>query len=213
MRKTGILLLPLIIFGCEQTFDSLIDSIQNNYQVESVRPIDSISYHPDDSLITIRINFTSSSEVNNVFCDIIASDETKLNSSPFQLLDNGDLSIGDDTKGDNKFANKFPFSESDPNGIYNINYFVRNPDQSTQLVAKGSFKYSNGQDNIPPFIKNDVIDPDSLVVTDTTVIFTSVEAIDSNGQNDIELVFFIVYKPDGTTNNIKLELFDDGNLA
>jgi len=136
MRKTGILLLPLIIFGCEQTFDNLIDTIQNNYQVESVRPIDSIAYHPGDSLITIRINFTSSSEVNDVFCDVIASDETKLNSSPFQLFDNGDSSIGDDTEGDNKFANKFPLSESDPNGIYNINYFVKNPGQTMQQVAK-----------------------------------------------------------------------------
>jgi len=104
MRKIVLFFLPIIIIGCEQTFDNTIDAVQNNYQVTLVGPTDSVAYQPDDSLITIRINFTSSSEVSGVFCDIFASDESRLNSSPFQLFDDND----------NRFSNDFPLSEFYP---------------------------------------------------------------------------------------------------
>ena len=82
MQKIILLLLPILIIGCEQTFDNIIDAVQNNYQVTSVGPTDDVIYQPDDSLITITINFSNSSEVTNVFCDVFASDDSKLNSSP-----------------------------------------------------------------------------------------------------------------------------------
>jgi hypothetical protein len=203
MRKIVLLLLPIIIIGCEQTFDNIIETTPNNYQVVLVGPIDSVTYTPNDSLITIRILFAGSSEVNEVFCDIFASDESKLNSSPFQLFDDSD---------DNRFENDFPLSEFYPNGIYNIKYYVKNTDETLQQVALGSFKYNNGQDNLPPEIANSVVDPDTAVVTAAIVIFTSVEASDPNGQNDILKVFFVVYKPDSSTNGNELELYDDGNI-
>jgi len=202
MQKIALLLLPFVFIGCDKTFDEIIDSSPNNYQVTSVSPVDSFAYRSEDSLITIRIIFSSSSEVGNVFCDVIASDETKLNGSPFQLLD----------VGNNRFSNDFPLSEFYPNGIYNIKFYVQNPDESLQQVALTSFKYNNGQDNLPPEIANTVIEPDTVVVDTTTVIFNSVEASDPNGQNDIQLVFFVVYRPDGTSNNNRNELFDDGNI-
>jgi hypothetical protein len=200
MRKIILLLLPILIIGCEKTFDNLIETTPNNYQVTLVGPIDSVTYTPNDSLITIRILFTSSSEVNEVFCDIFAPDESKLNSSDFQLFDDND----------NRFKNDFPLSEFYPNGIYNIYYYVKNSDESLQQVALGSFKYNNGQDNLPPEIANTVVEPDTAVVTAPTAIFTSVQASDPNGQNDILKVFFIVFKPDGSTNESELELLDDG---
>jgi hypothetical protein len=148
MRKIVLLLLSLITIGCEQTFDNIIDAVQNNYQVSLVSPTDSITYQAGDSLITIRMNFTSSSEVSDVFCDIIASDQSKLNSSPFQLFDAND---------DNRFLNEFPLSQFYPNGIYNIKYYVKNADASLQQVAVGSFKYNNGQDNIAPVMMMEIL--------------------------------------------------------
>ncbi|MFC2119717.1 choice-of-anchor X domain-containing protein [Bacteroidota bacterium] len=203
MRKIVLLLLPIIIIGCEQTFDNIIDAVQNNYQVSLVSPTDSITFREDDSLVTIRIIFTSSSEVSDVFCDVFASDNSKLNSSKIQLFDDND---------NNRFLNEFPLSQYYPNGIYNIKYYVKNADENMQQVAIGSFKYNNGQDNLPPEIANTVVDPDTVVVTAPTVILTSVEASDPNGQNDILKVYFIVYNPDGSTNGNELELFDDGNV-
>ena len=203
MQKFALLLLPFLFIACDKTFDEIIDATPNNYQVTSVSPVDSFTYSPNNQLITIRIIFSISSEVRNVFCDVIASDDTKLNDSPFQLLDTGN----------NRFSNDFPLSESYPNGMYDIKYYVQNPDQNLQQVAVGSFKFNNGQSNIPPVIANTVIDPDTVVVTQTTLIFTSVRASDDNGANDILEVYFIVYKPDGTTTNAKVFLFDDGSCC
>ncbi len=200
MQKFSLLLLPFIFIACDKTFDEIVDSTPNNYQVTSVSPVDSFTYRPGDSLITISIIFSNSSEVSSVFCDVIASDDSRLNDSPFQLIDTGN----------NRYANDFPLSESYPNGIYNIKYYIQHPDQSLQQVALASFKYNNGKSNIPPVIANTIIEPDTVVVTTTTIIFTSVEASDSNGYNDIEQVFFIVYRPDNTSSGIRNQLFDDG---
>ena len=200
MGKIVLLLLVLITIGCEQTFDNVIEVSTKNYQVSLVSPTDSITYRENDSLVTIRIIFTSSSEVGDVFCDIIASDQSKLNSAPFQLFDDNN----------NRFLNEFPLSQIYPNGIYNIKYYVKNADETMQQVALASFKYNNGQNNLPPEITNTVVDPDTVVVTAPTVIFTSVEASDPNGRSDIEMVFFIVYRPDSTTNGNRNQMFDDG---
>ncbi len=202
MRKIVLLLLPIIIIGCEQTFDNIIDAVQNNYQVTLVSPTDSITFRADDSLITIRMNFTSSSEVSDVFCDIIASDQSKLNSSPFQLFDNND----------NRFKNDFPLSQFYPNGIYNIKYYVKNADETLQQVALASFKYNNGQDNIAPVISN-LVAPDTVTIgSDTTFIFISIDVQDENGLNDIETMFFNSFLPNGQPSSQNpIKMFDDGS--
>ena len=202
MQKIVLLLLPIILVGCDKTFDEIIDSTTNNYQVTIVSPVDSFAYRPDDSLLTILIIFSNSSVVSNVFCDVLASDDNKLNDSPFPLLESGN----------NRFSNDFPLSEFYPNGIYNIKFYVQNSDQTLQQVAVTSFKYNNSQSNLPPEITNTIIIPDTVVVNTTTVISTSVEASDPNGLNDIGKVFFIVYRPDGTTNGNENQLFDDGDV-
>jgi hypothetical protein len=147
------------------------------------------------------MNFTSSSEVNDVFCDIIASDQSKLNSEPLQLFDNND----------NRFKNDFPLSEFYPNGIYNIYYYVKNSDESFQQVAIGSFKYNNGQENIAPVISNLVV-PDTVTIgSDTTFIQVTLDVEDANSLNDIEFVWFDSYLPNGNPSlQNPIALFDDG---
>jgi hypothetical protein len=201
MQKIALLLLPLIFIACDKTFDEIIDSNPNNYQVTSVSPVDSFTYSPNDPLITIRIVFSISSEVSNVFCDVIASDETRLNESPIQLLDTGN----------NRFSNNFPLSESYPNGMYDIRYYVQNPDQTLQQVAIGSFKFNNGQTNIAPIISN-LVAPDTVAIgSDTTFIFVSIDVQDDNGLNDIAIVFFNSFLPDeNPSSQNPIQLFDDG---
>ena len=202
MRKIVLLLLPIIIIGCEQTFDNIIDAVQNNFQVIAVGPTEDVIYQPDDSLITITINFSNSSEVTNVFCDIIASDQSILNLSPFQLFDDND---------DNLFLNEFPLSQFYPNGIYNVKYFVKNADETLQQVALASFKYNNGQDNLPPVISN-LIAPDTIAIgSDTTFILITLDVEDANGLNDIEFVWFDSYLPNGNPSSQNpIAMFDDG---
>ena len=206
MRKIVLFILfSLLLWGCEKKYDNVIDSISSNYQVTS------ISHHsnydlkiPADSLLVVRINFSSQSELSKVYFDIIASNNSVLNSSPVELL----------PLGNNIFQNSFVLKRTFPIGTYHLNFSVTGLDGKTKLVATSSFEFNNGQDNVPPVISNTVIDPDTVVVLNNPiVIFTSVEAADSNGAGDILEVYYIVYKPDGTTNNSKLLLFDDGNTS
>jgi len=62
----------------------------------------------------------------------------------------------------------------------------------------------------PPVISNSAIEPDTVVVTATVEILTSLEATDPDENGDIEGVYFSVYRPDGTVSQ-KIFLFDDGN--
>jgi len=203
-------LILALFWGCEQEFDNVIENYISDYQVKLVAPSDSIQYNQADSLIAIRIAFNSGSNIQSVFCDIYAADNSKLTSSPLSLLDNGNLKNGDDVANDGSFANKFPLSEYYPNGIYNIKYFVTDKSNSTNQVALGTFKFDNGQANIAPIISDDVVDPDTAIVTATTVILTSIKVFDQNGLSDINKVYFVVYRPNGTTSGTQNILFDDG---
>ena len=206
-------LILTFLLGCEKKFDNVVDSSNPDYQVISVSPSDSVKYTQTDSLVTIRISLNSFTNVQSVYCDIYASDNSKLNSSSLLLLDNGNTVNGDTTANDGTFSNKFPLSTYNLNGIYSIKYFITDKSSISKQVASGTFPYNNGQPNMAPIISNDVVFPDSAVVTNPTIILTSVKAIDQNSPLDIEKVYFVVYRPDGTTNNNQIELFDDGNFT
>jgi hypothetical protein len=213
MRKAILLLIPLLIWGCEKTYDNLIDTSVQNYQVSMTNPSEIVIFNSSDSLIVVQIIFTPQSEISSVDFDIISPDGSKLNTSSISLYDNGNLENGDTLANDKNYANKFPMSEYYLNGNYKIEYYVLQSNTSRRQVAIGTFNYFNGQDNMPPVISNTVVDPDTVVVTQPTAIFTSVEATDLNGPADILEVYFKVIRPDGTTNNNKVQLFDDGNMS
>ncbi len=206
MGKYFLLLIPLLIWGCEQTYDNVVDTSTENYQVTSIVGIkDTINLYnsPGDSLLNVKIIFTPESEVNNVQFSVFASDNSQLNPSPVEMVQD---SL-------NQFENQFILSNRNPNGVYTIKFSASGTNGINKLVAVTNFNFVNGQDSIPPFISNAIVDPDTVVVTQATVLFTSVEASDSNGTSDILEVYFVVYRPDGTTNNNKLQLFDDGNAS
>lgn len=215
MKKSLLSILivsSFLYFGCEKDFDTVIDQSPAVYQVASIRTIDSVRYIPNDSLFTIAVTFLSSSDIRDVFVDVYSSAGQILSPSHLKLYDNGRSENGDLTSGDNTYSNRFPLSQYYPNGTYKINYFVQDKNNQTKQVAVQNFTYDNGQNNVAPVISNSIIDPDTLVVTDTTVIQISVQAEDQNGLSDIESVYFIVYRPDGASNNNKVELFDSGNI-
>ena len=204
-----------LFLGCEQEFDNVIESYIPDYQVKLVAPSDSIQYNQADSLITVSIVFNSASNIQSVNCDIYSSDNSKLNTSPLSLLDNGNIENGDDNANDDSFANKFPLSETYPNGIYSIKYYVTDKSNSTNQVALGTFKFDNGQANIAPIISNLIL-ADSINVGNEFVF--SVLAVDSNGYSDIDKVYFELYRPDGTVvtdgnGNSEFDLYDNGDLA
>lgn len=202
------LLIIVILTGCEQKFDNVIDHVSNDFQTIEVLPVNNINYNSTDSLVTISIKFNSSENIQKVFCDVYAPDNSKSNVT---LFDDGNIAEGDFIKGDNIFSNKIMLGYFSQSGTYTVKYFVTDLSNNTNLVAVGSFKYSNGQSNIAPVISDVIIDPDTATVNATTMIQLSVRVSDENGLSDIDRVYFIVYRPDGSTNNNFNYMFDDGD--
>ncbi len=120
MQKSFLLIIPLLIWGCEQTYDNVIDTSNENYQVSNVIFIDHnppVVYDlkvPGDSLLNLRVIFTQQSIVNKIYFNIIASDFSQLNSSPIEM----------EEVSDNIFENQFILSSQNPNGVYTINFSV-----------------------------------------------------------------------------------------
>lgn len=206
MGKYYLLLIPLLIWGCEQTFDNVIDTSTENYQLTSVIGIkDTVDLKvPGDSLLSLRLIFSPQSEINKVYFDIYASDNTRLNSVPVEMQEVL-----------NKiYEEQFILKEENPIGNYNVRFSVTGFDGKNKQVAISSFYFNNGQDNLPPIISNLVI-PDSIA---KGVFFNfSVTATDPNGLNDIrpeDGVFFNLYRPDSTI--VQAEPFfmhDDGDAG
>lgn len=208
-----LILSSILFLSCEKDFPGLIDSTVGQYQVTSVSPSGTVIYNALDSLITLRVDFTQGSQVGLVVCDLYSPDNKKLNSSSVLLYDNGNPEFGDTIANDNRFANKFPLSKFDPVGTYSVRFYIQGQYGSYNLIAQTSFDYDNGQSNVAPVISNEIVDPDTVVVTGPTILFCSVKADDANGLNDVEIVYFIVYRPDGSTSGSQTQLFDDGNTV
>ena len=208
MRKSLFLLIPIIIlWGCEKSFDNVIDVSTENFQVTSVTIPDSLDLkNPGDSVLTARIKFTSLSQLQQVFFDVIASDNSVLNPSPIEMFDISN----------NLFSAQFILKSEYPNGIYTLNFTVKGISGVNKQVAIRSFVFNNGQDNVAPFLSNLNI-PDSIP-REQSFIF-NVEAFDSNGLSDINKVFFELYRPDGSIVEIdpgsgltEFLMHDDGNF-
>ena len=205
-----LILIPIFLGGCEKTNNDIVDS-NISYQVESVNTVSKFLYTTVDSLISVSLEVNSSSSIKNIYFNIYSSDNTQLNTSPVYMYDNGETDYGDTTAGDNVYSARFPLSKSYPVGIYTIKFFVTDLTDNTRQVAVKNFEYDNNQVSYPPQISG-LNAPDSVVVQDPkSVIFISINASDPNGLNDIREVYFISYRPDGTTSGEKNQMFDDGN--
>ncbi|MCJ7552507.1 MAG: PKD domain-containing protein [Ignavibacteriaceae bacterium] len=215
MKKAVIIIFlsSLIFISCEKDYSGIVDPSINEYQVISVSPSGNVLFNAIDSLITIKINFTQSSLVGEVSCDIYSSDNNRLNSSRIILYDNGNPDFGDDSLNDNKYANKFPLSSTYPIGNYSIRYYTTIITGDLKYIALSNFVYDNGQDNVAPVISN-LLMPQSVNAGQT--ITFSVGVIDENGLNDLVSVFYEAYNPDGikivnSQGISQFPMFDDGN--
>jgi hypothetical protein len=218
MKKFALLtLLPLLFWGCEKTYDTVINPSQNNsIQVVNINPIDTLNYNTSDSVLTFAITFNSSQQIQSVYCNILTPAGVQLNSSAIILYDDGNLSAhGDSTQSDNTYSNKFTMSNSYINGVYLVQYYVTDIFEATNYVSAQNFFFNNGTEKFAPVISNVNI-PDTVALGQTFVF--NVTASDSNGLNDIELVYFQLYRPDSSivddgTGNTFFEMHDDGNTT
>lgn len=212
IKKYSLIAFLLILIGCEKDFNNVVDVGTNSYQVVSIPTPTNFRYIPGDSTITISISLRNNDLVKSVFVNIYSSANIKLNGSPLLLLDNGNIANGDLVRNDNTFSNRFPLSQSFPNGRYRIEYYITDVIDITKQSGISNFIYDNGQSNVPPVISNLVM-PDSIQLD--VQFLMSVDVSDSNGTSDILEVFYELFRPDGTkiTNSqgiSEFPLFDTG---
>lgn len=215
MKKVLFLIFisSLLFISCEKDFTDVVDYAVNPYHVTAISPSGNILFNAQDSLITIKMDFTSSSKVGQVSFDIFSSANVRLNQQRLFLYDNGLAEFGDNVANDNKFANKFPLSSQFPVGTYYIRYYIADQLEGDKLIAQGSFVYDNGQTNVAPVISNLVMP--GTVGAGGTIVF-SVDVDDQNGLEDIEFVFYEAYNPNGekvvnSQGISKFPLFDNGD--
>ncbi len=218
MKKFALLLLlPVLFWGCEKTYDSVINPKQTNtIQVTNIVAIDSVDYLTSDSVLTFAITFNSTEQVQSVSFNIIEPDGIQLNSSAITLYNDGDVSAhGDSSGSDNTFSNKFTMSNGYLSGVYLIKYYVDDIYGTSNYISAQNYVFDNGKDKFAPVLSN--LDLPDTVSYGQTFAF-SVMAVDSNGYNDIELVYYELYKPDGTqvTNSqgvFQFPLYDNGDTS
>ena len=190
MRKAFLLLIPLLFWGCEKTYENLIDTGTDYYQVSTIAGIkDTVDLKvPGDSLLNLRLIFTPESQVYASYFDIYNSENSRINAEPIEMY----VII------ENLYENQFVLKRDYPIGNYTVRFSAEGYEGDLKQVAVGNFYFKNGQDNLPPVISNLVI-PDTI---SKGVFFNfSVKVIDPNGLTDIKKddgVFFNLFRPDTT---------------
>jgi len=203
MKKILIFISAVLFFyGCEKDYNSVVEPENLTYQVIRVEPIQSIIYFPGNFTL-LRIQFNSIENIRSVALDLITPAGEKFSESPLlmTLIDN------------NTFTYSLTMMNTYLSCTYTIKYYVTDKSDNTTEAAVQKFNYDNGTANTAPTILNVFVDPDTLVVTDTTLIIVTAAVVDSQGQADIEAVYFVVYRPDGTTSGNQNILSDDGVIT
>lgn len=207
MKKYFLILLLLIaILGCEKKSDSLIDEQVQQVSVKNFTNEESYTYNYEDSSLVIYISFDNVNSISQVWSEVYSSENKSLN-SPLYLYDNG--KNGDLIANDKTYSSKFYFSLNFPNGMYRIEYYIKDNSGFTYKVAYQDLKYSNGKNNKAPVISS-LTAPDTVIVDVYKLLLLTLAVSDTNGYNDIESVYFISFRPDGSTSNTKIYLYDDG---
>jgi hypothetical protein len=195
-----IIMLSLLVLGCDKIQDGIVDTKTVNYKVVSITAPASYSTTTADSSITTSVQVQNNSTVGNVWCSVESLDETQSIYKHIDMLDDGNKQTdGDQVKGDGIYSCKFVMSIKLPNGKYQIQYFVEDnvrlsPDNLTKIGTQ-VFNYNNSQTNYAPVISNLVIP--GTAERGTSFVF-SVKVDDQNGLADISQVYFKLYRPNGS---------------
>lgn len=200
-----------LFWGCEKEYDNVVENQIVDFQVINVAVKDSIQY-PIDSTAVVNVEFNKVNGISKVLFDLYSPENSKLISQN-ELLDNGKSANGDITANDKIYSAKISLDSNLINGEYEIKLFVKDNLSSTKQIALTKYYFNNGKSNAAPVISDDVIEPDTVTADTIKIIWCYIKASDQNGKSDISKVYFVVYKPDGSSNNSQLELFDDGNIS
>jgi hypothetical protein len=188
MKKIlSLFIFPLLLFyGCEKNFTEVVDPSSSeqtdNIIVVNLQTPDTVRY-ADQGTFSTSIELKGAPQTLNVTASLF-SDK---GDSPIEESQMGITSTTDSTV---TFEARFTADTNFVSGRYKINYSA-----SSNLLASKYFYITRIIDNLPPVVSNLVI-PDTVSFDE---IFTfSIDVYDPNGANDIEKVYYQLYKPDGS---------------
>lgn len=217
MKKYSLILLSLLMWGCQKNFNSVIDPPQPANKKISVMTSNNFTYSISDSLIHITIGMSDTTNVNSVSCDIFGPGNSTLNSSPVRLnftrilnpLYPNIIIMG------LFYTTDFPMSRNFPSGNYQIKYYLTDYNGNTSTFAMNSFSYNNGLNSPAPVISNLVCPDTAQIGKANDTLFVSVFVQDSIGLWDIASVFFNSFiPPNGQASSTNpIPLHDDGTYG
>lgn len=195
--------------GCDKDFTGTLDPIPDSPSVTALSSIGTFTRTPEDSVITVKLQLSRFSNVSSVRAEIYNPLNNRVSPFPMTLYDDGNTMVGDVTALDGVYTNRLTLSQTHSNGSYRIEYYISLNSGESRKAGSESFIYNNGAANVAPLI-NRIIAPDTITVTGVFPFILAAEAIDSNGAEDIERVYFQTFRPDGSTNGFLFEMNDRG---
>ena len=225
MKKFAINILSLLLItsaliSCDKIPDGIVESQNVDYLIIAITAPSSVTYIPTDSTVIASIQLSKVNSVNAVWYKVSTFEGTLIVKNKVMMFDDGNSNLnGDQLKNDGIYSGKFVMSKLNPNGKYQIEFFVednvRTSPDNVQKVGTQIFSYNNNQQNFAPVISN--LSIPSSVNREVNFVF-SLTASDPNSYSDIQSVYYEFYRPNGTlvSNSqgiSKFPLFDDGNVA
>ena len=159
IKILGLFLFTVVFISCDEIPDGIVDVKTVNYNVMGITAPSTFIYSPADSTIVTSVQIQNVETVSNVWCKVSSFDGTLTINNQIFMFDDGNVSLhGDQNKGDGIYSGKVNMSKSNPNGKYQVEFFIEDnvrisPD-NVQKVGAQIFSYNNNQQNLPPVISN-----------------------------------------------------------
>lgn len=185
--------------NCDKIPNNVVDSKIVDYAVDRIETPSSVSYSKVDSSVTTSIWLANNESVNIVWCKISSVDGRIIINSRLILQYAYDMVSYSWQRDLKVYSAKFPMSRLNPNGKYQIEYFVEDnvnlPPNNSAKVGSALFTFDNNQNNLPPVI-SDLVIPGSVNRGESFIFTLKVD--DPNGLSDIYQVYFKLFRPDGS---------------
>lgn len=185
--------------ACEKIPDGVVDIKSVEYKVNSINAPSSYVYSSDSTFV-VFVAITNPNTVKAVWLSLKSEDGKDYIAKQTTLQDDGLTNASGDQKiNDGVYTGKVKMSKKYSSGRYLMEFFVedniRSAEENVTKIGEQVFVYDNVQKNLAPSISNLVLP--SSVIRGTSFNF-SIKVEDPNGLNDISIVYFKLYRPDGT---------------
>ncbi|MFA7289608.1 MAG: hypothetical protein WC055_12095 [Melioribacteraceae bacterium] len=192
----ALFIAALLFYACEEIPSEVIDKDFTGFSVVELQSPDRFTYASTDSNITASAKIENSSNIKEVYMNILSSNGDKIVAEKVIMSDNGDMGKNKDLKANDGIYTAYaPMKKSFSSGNYNLQVYITDNSSNTKKMISKQFYFDNSQNNASPVISDVVLD--QSVFRGQSFIF-SVKASDPNGYDDLQFVYFKLYRPDNS---------------